>query len=193
MDPRSRVARAFDVTPRDAFLPVGQRRCAGQDQPLPLGHGQTSSQPTLVRRMLELLEVEPGHRVLDVGSGSAWTTALLAHLVGIQGRVHGVERLPALVELGRSHLAEFPRLHAVASVEPARRGVLGLPEHAPYDRILVSAAARELPDPLVHQLAPHGIMVAPVAGRLVRVSRGEAGPEVEELDRCRFVPLVTDD
>ncbi len=192
VDARGRVARALAATPRAGFLPVAQRRFAEQDQPLPLGHGQTNSQPTIVRRMLELLEVEPGHRVLDVGSGSAWTTALLAHLVGEQGRVYGVERVPALVELGRSHLAGFPTLQSIASVDTARPGVLGLPEHAPYDRVLVSAAAPEMPDALVRQLGPDGVLVAPVAGRLVRVRRGEAGDEVEVFGSCRFVPLVTD-
>ena len=189
------MAEAFEAVPRAAFLPETERPRAAAEQPLPIGGGQTNSQPRIVRRMLELLEVVPGDRVLDVGTGSGWTTALLAHLVGPRGRVYGVERLPALVELGRRHLAgdEVAALRSRVSVQAARPGVLGLPEHAPFDRILVSAAARELPEPLVAQLASGGVMVAPVAGRLVRVRRGEAGPEVEVLDPCRFVPLVTDD
>ncbi len=192
---RSRVAHAFDAVPRAVFLPEGQRRYAGADQPLPIGDGQTNSQPTIVRRMLELLDVQPGHRVLDVGAGSGWTTALLAHLVGSRGRVHGVERLPRLVDLGRRHLdaEEVASLRSRMSIVAARPGVLGLPEQAPFDRILVSAAARELPVALVEQLAPAGVMVAPVEGRVVRVRAGSTdGTEVELLDHCRFVPLVTD-
>jgi protein-L-isoaspartate(D-aspartate) O-methyltransferase len=195
------VAEAFEAVPRAAFLPRSQRRHAAADQPLPIGQGQTNSQPAIVRRMLELLDVQPGHRVLDVGAGSAWTTALLGHLAGPSGRVYGVERLPELVELGQSHLRSHLAGRAGAplrdrvTVEPARAGVLGLPEHAPYDRVLVSAAARDLPVALVDQLGPGGVMVAPVAGRLVRVRRHETDtgpPAVERLDACRFVPLVTD-
>ena len=194
MDTRSRVAAAFAAVPRSVFLPEGQRRYAASDQPLPIGHGQTNSQPRIVRHMLELLEVEPGHRVLDVGAGSGWTTALLAHLVGPAGRVRGVERVPELLEEGRSHLAaeEVAALRARVSIEPARPGVLGLPDDAPFDRILVSAAARQLPGALVEQLGPDGVMVAPVAGRVVRVRNRVGEVEVEQHDHCRFVPLVTD-
>ena len=195
MDARSPVTEAFDAVPRAAFLPEAQRRHAGSDEPLPLGWGQTNSQPRIVRRMLELLEVRTGDHVLDVGSGSGWTTALLGHLVGPTGRVSGVERVPELVELGRAHLAgdEVAVDRSRVTIEPARRGVLGLPDRAPFDRILVSAAAEELPSPLVEQLARDGIMVAPVAGRLLRVRRGPLEVEVEHLDACRFVPLLTDD
>ena len=197
MDPRSRVARAFDAVPRAAYLPPAQQRHAGADQPLPIGAGQTNSQPRIVRRMLELLEVEPGDRVLDVGSGSGWTTALLAHLTGPDGRVHGVERVPELVALGRSHLSRAEPAVDLQRVRivPARPGVLGLPDEAPFDRVLVSAAADELPRELVEQLAPGGVLVAPVAGRVVRVRRRPDGPDpvaVELFDHCRFVPLVTD-
>ena len=194
MDIGSRVAAAFEAVPRAVFLPEDQRRYAASDQPLPLGHGQTNSQPRIVRQMLELLEVRPGDRVLDVGAGSGWTTALLAHLVGTTGRVHGVERVPELVELGRSHLAadEVAALRTRVSLSLARQGVLGLPDDAPFDRILVSAAARQLPGTLVEQLGPDGVMVAPVAGRLVRVRARVGGVETEQHDHCRFVPLVTD-
>src|SRR3712207_7775374 len=109
--------------------------------------------------MLRLLDVLPGQRVLDVGAGSGWTTALLGHLVGTSGRVHGVERLPTLVQLGRRHLdaEEVARLRGHVSIVPALPGVLGLPDQAPFDRILVSAAARDLPGELVEQLTPDGV------------------------------------
>ena len=195
MDARSRVREAFDAVPREAFLPETQRRYAAADQPLPIGEGQTNSQPAIVRRMLELLDVLPGHRVLDVGAGSGWTTALLGHLVGTTGRVHGVERLPTLVQLGRHHLEseEVAGLRDRVSIVAAVPGVLGLPDQAPFDRILVSAAARDLPASLVEQLAPDGVLVAPVAGRVVRVRRRDTEVEVEQLDHCRFVPLVVDE
>ena len=195
METRSRVAAAFDAVPRAVFLPESQRGYAAADQPLPIGEGQTNSQPGIVRRMLELLDVQPGQRVLDVGAGSGWTTALLGHLVGTTGRVHGVERLPTLVQLGRRHLdaEEVAGIRDHVSIVPALPGILGLPDQAPFDRILVSANAPDLPEALVAQLAPDGVMVAPVAGRVVRVRKRGADVEVEQLDHCRFVPLVVDE
>src|SRR6476619_7863497 len=102
---RDAVAEAFAAVPRVDFLPADQQRRASYDGPLPIGHGQTSSQPRTVAAMLRLLEVAPGQSVLDVGSGSGWTTALLAHLVGPTGSVLGVELEPSLVTFGADNLA----------------------------------------------------------------------------------------
>ena len=99
------VDAAFAAQPREGFLPPEQRPHAALDRPLPIGWGQTNSQPTTVANMLRLLRVAPGMRVLDVGAGSGWTTALLAHLVGPRGQVHGVERVPELVRFGADNLA----------------------------------------------------------------------------------------
>jgi protein-L-isoaspartate(D-aspartate) O-methyltransferase len=182
-----RVADAFAAVPRRDFLPPHQRRFAGQDAPLDLGHGVTNSQPTAVRNMLSLLSVAPGHRVLDVGAGSAWTTALLAHLVGETGEVVGVERLPEILEMGRTHLgSRFPW----ASLHQALAGELGWPPGAPYDRVLVSAAASSLPLTLLEQLHVGGVMVVPVQGEMLRVTRTDAEPVVEGHGRYSFVPLV---
>ena len=174
--------------PREHFLPTGQRHGAHLDRPLPIGHGQTNSQPSTVQAMLELLDVHLGHRVLDVGSGSGWTTALLAVLVGPRGSVLGVELEPDLVAWGAANVAERDVPWAqVVQADPDR---LGWPEGAPYDRVLVSAGARTLPEPLLDQLKPDGVMVVPVAGRMLRVRRrADAEPEVERLGRYRFVPL----
>jgi protein-L-isoaspartate(D-aspartate) O-methyltransferase len=187
-DAASRVDAAFRAVPRRLFLPAAQQAYAEADQPLPIGRGQTNSQPSTVRRMLELLDVRPGHKVLDVGCGSGWTTGLLDELVGSDGSVVGVELEDELAQWGRSNLAAAGRSRAV--VHTARPGVLGWPDEAPYDRILVSAQARELPSELSDQLAEPGIMVVPVAGRMLVVRRSPGKePSVEASGHYRFVPL----
>ena len=191
MDAAGRVRAAMAHHPRERFLPRAERGRASYDGPLDIGHGQTNSQPRTVRAMLELLDVQPGHRVLDVGSGSGWTTALLAELVGPTGSVLGLERVPDLVLSGRANV-EAARI-PWASVRASVAGVLGAPEEAPFDRVLVSAMATRLPLDLVAQLGGHGILVVPVAGRMLRVVRDEQAPEgrrVTEHGHYRFVPLI---
>jgi protein-L-isoaspartate(D-aspartate) O-methyltransferase len=182
-----RVSAAFAAVSRSDFLTTAQRSNASQDRPLVIGHGQTNSQPTTVRNMLELLDPQPGHRVLDVGSGSGWTTALLATLVTRTGRVYGVELVPELAEWGRGNLRRYDV--GWAGIRQADPDHLGLPEHAPYDRILVSAEARELPAALVAQVGPGGRMVIPVAGRLSVVDRGADRVDVRRVGHYAFVPL----
>ena len=182
-----RVAAAFAATPRRHFLPAGQRDRADHDGPLDIGHGQTNSQPRTVEAMLALLDVRPGHSVLDVGAGSGWTTALLAHLVGPDGRVRGVEVEPDLVQRSAADVAALGR--PWATVETAVPGVLGLPDQAPFDRILVSADAGRLPHELVDQLTDDGVMVLPVDGVMTRVVRDGRGLLRSEHGHYRFVPL----
>jgi protein-L-isoaspartate(D-aspartate) O-methyltransferase len=181
------VARAFEQVPRADFLPRRLRTRAAYDGPLDIGHGQTNSQPRTVADMLRLLAVEPGQRVLDVGSGSGWTTALLAHLVGPTGVVYGVELEPDLVAFGRANIEGL----AQASIRQALPHVLGLPNLAPYDRILVSAEPATLPQELVDQLGSPGRMVIPVAGRMTLVLRDDTGVRTSEHGLYRFVPLRT--
>lgn len=187
--PPEAVDRAFALAPRTGFLPRAQVGHAHEDHPLEIGYGQTSSQPSTVRRMLRLLDVRAGQRVLDVGAGSGWTTVLLAHLVGPEGAVVGVELQPELARWGASNVAanDVPW----ASLRPADPHRLGLSDLAPFDRILVSAQARELPQRLVEQLADDGVMVCPVGGRLARVERrpGAGTPDVHWYGHYRFVPL----
>jgi protein-L-isoaspartate(D-aspartate) O-methyltransferase len=158
------------------------------DYPLSIGMGQTISQPTTVAIMLELLHPRAGDEVLDIGSGSGWTTALLATAVGKDGFVEGVERISSLVEYGRSSLN---RAHIKnASIELADLSVLGKPGHL-YDRILVSASASHMPMSLLEQLKPKGTLVIPILESVWRITKDENG-EVNgyELPGFRFVPLI---
>jgi protein-L-isoaspartate(D-aspartate) O-methyltransferase len=182
------VAAAFAAHPREHFLPEGVRYRAGHDGPILIGHGQTCSQPRTVVAMLELLEVRPGQRVLDVGSGSGWTTALLAHLVGRGGTVLGVEIEPELVVVGSANLSgeDLPW----ATIRPAQPGVLGAPEEGPFDRILVSADPGHLPQSLVDQLAEGGRMVIPVDSWLTLVESRGGRVRTSRHGPYRFVPLL---
>ena len=188
MSLRDRVREALETIRREDFLPPEQRGFAGQDRAIHIGYRQTNSQPSTVADMLCLLEVEPGQRVLDVGCGSGWTTALLGRLVGPSGKVFGVELVPELVSWGRENLAAYPM--DWVSISQASAETLGLPDEAPFDRILVSAEARKLPDELVEQLRVGGIMVLPVAGRMTVVRRTDTEPVVVHHGHYAFVPLI---
>ena len=196
-----RIAEAFARVSREPFLPMAERRNASDNVPLPIGQGQTNSQPSTVADMLRLLDPQPGDVVLDLGSGSGWTSMLLAVLVGPTGRVIGVERHHELVESSRAAIeavtAEFADRETLAEVaiHEAVPGALGLPAGAPFDRILASAGADSLPDELVDQLAVGATMVIPVAGEMLRVVRGGTGADELTITRhgwYRFVPLVSE-
>ena len=157
------------------------------DGPIPIGSGQTNSQPRTVEAMLRLLDVRPGNRVLDVGAGSGWTTALLSHLTGPSGRVVGLERVPELAAWGTDNLR---RAGVDADLRVATPGILGLPTEGPWDRVLVSAEARELPAQLLDQLADPGRLVIPVGPHLTLVVRDRGHDQVTTHGLYRFVPLI---
>ena len=185
-----RIDEALAATDRWRFLPEELRGRAGEDRPLPIGHGQTNSQPTTVRNMLALLDVRPGQRVLDLGAGSGWTTALLARLCGPEGRVIGVERRAELISPARAALAGTADAGtASAEIRLAHPGVLGAPEGAPYDRILVSAQADAVPRSLT---ADGGVMVIPENERMLRLERRGEEVAASEHGAYVFVPLVED-
>lgn len=181
------LIEAFKSVDRADFVPLEQSSYAYVDQALPIRHNQTISQPSTVAFMLETLQPEPGDTVLDVGAGSGWTTALLAHIVGARGYVYGLEVVPELVKFGQDNLRQYEYKHA----EILQAGEeLGLPAHAPFDKILVSASAPETPQPLIDQLAVSGRMVASVRSSLVRVDKtDEDDVDIEEYPGFAFVPL----
>jgi protein-L-isoaspartate(D-aspartate) O-methyltransferase len=181
------VERAMESVPRTGFLPTAVRGHADEDRPLPLWHGQTNSQPTTVASMLRLLHVPVGGRVLDVGAGSGWTTALLARLVGPTGRVLGLELDESLAAWGAANVAATG--FDWAAVEPATPGVLGRPTPGGWDRILVSAAAARLPQSLVDQLADGGRLVVPVRTTMHVVERHGSDVDVTTHGQYVFVPL----
>ncbi len=184
----ARADEAMQAVRREGFLPLELRGEAGLDQPIELTAGQTCSQPTTVRTMLALLDPEPGDAVLDVGSGSGWTTALLAHLVGATGVVHAVELREDLATWGGQNVAAAGM--EWAQVHQADPEVLGWPAGAPYQRILVSAEAQEVPTPLTDQLADGGRLVLPVRGTMTVVeARDGAARVVRTAGAYRFVPL----
>ncbi len=185
---RARVEGAIRRVARAGFLPPDQVPDAWRDEPLPIGRGATNSQPSTVRDMLVLLNVPVGARVLDVGAGSGWTTALLVDLAGPDGQIFATELEPDLVAFGNQNLTRAG-LGQRVQIEPAVDGMLGWPQAGPYDRILVSAMADALPVELVAQLAEGGVMVIPVAGVMQRVVRDGDATVVTAHGRYRFVPL----
>jgi protein-L-isoaspartate(D-aspartate) O-methyltransferase len=182
------VLRAVERTPRHAFVPTGVRHRAYEDAALPIGNGQTISQPSLHARYLEVLRLSGRERVLEIGTGSGYQTVLLSHLVD---QVFSVERIPALLQNARDVIQ---RLGAKNVSLLLGDGTVGWRDYGPYDAILVSAAGPDVPTPLLEQLAPGGRLLVPV-GRgdeqvLRMYRRTAAGIEASELGPVRFVPLV---
>jgi protein-L-isoaspartate(D-aspartate) O-methyltransferase len=184
-----RVLEAMERVPRDLFVPHELRVRAYEDAALPIGFGQTISQPYMVARICESLSLRGSERVLDVGTGSGYQAAVLAELAH---EVHTIERIPELATFARERLAEAGYGERVQV--HVGDGTLGLPEHAPYEAIAVAAAAPDPPAPLYDQLAERGRLVVPVGGRrgqqLQLIVRSPEGPAVARSIPCRFVPLV---
>jgi protein-L-isoaspartate(D-aspartate) O-methyltransferase len=183
------VLRAMDEVPREHFVDRPFAESAYADQALPIACGQTISQPYVVAYMTEQLGVRADHRVLEVGTGSGYQAAVLSRLAR---EVVSVERYRTLAEAARARLATL----GYANVEVRLGdGLAGVAEGAPFDRIMVTAAAEVVPDALVQQLAPDGVMVLPLGPhsgpqQLVKVAKGEQGINQEDLIGVRFVPLL---
>lgn len=181
-----RVLTAMRTVPRHEFVSEDEQHEAYTDHPLPIGHGVTISQPYIVALMAQLLDLRPDDRVLEIGTGSGYAAAVLAE---IAGDITTVECIGPLADRARERLARYgDRVHVVTG-----DGSLGHPPGAPYDAIVVTAAAPEVPQPLLDQLAEGGRLVLPVGRgveQLVRITRTDRGDRYEELLPVRFVPLT---
>jgi len=183
-----RIIRAFKAVDRANFVLPEYKLLAYEDEALPLGYEQTISQPTVVAFMLELLEPQCGEHILDVGSGSGWTTALLAKIVGAAGKVNGVEIVQQLTTFGQTNIAKynFPSV----SITQAKEEV-GLQEHAPFDKILVSAGSSSIPQPLLDQLIIGGTMVIPIGTAVWKIhKKTKSKNDIEKFEGFLFVPLI---
>jgi protein-L-isoaspartate(D-aspartate) O-methyltransferase len=182
------VLRAIEMTPRHNFVPTGLRHRAYEDAPLPIGNGQTISQPWVHARYLELLELTGRERVLEIGTGSGYQTVLLAHLVA---QVFSIERIAALYNMAREAIQRA----GVRNVNLLLGdGTVGWREYAPYDAILVGAGAPAIPQPLLDQLAEGGRLLIPIGDReeqrLVLAQRRNGAIVQQEIAPVRFVPLL---
>ena len=185
-----RVFTAMEHVPRHLFMSEDERPAAYADYPLPIGSGQTISAPHMVAIMCHLLDLHPGHRVLEVGGGCGYHAAVMAELVRPDGHVYTTERIPALGKMARQNLLEAGYGEDVTVI--VEDGSVGLPEEAPFDRISVACAAPEIPEVLVQQLNVGGMMVIPV-GRYMQelylVTRTN-GIKKERKGGVIFVPLL---
>ena len=195
-----RVEKAMLRVPRELFVPEELRHLAYEDTPLPIGHGQTISAPHMVAMMTELAELEPGMKVLEVGTGSGYHAAVIAEVVAPSdmprerwGHVYTIERIPELAERARRNLERAGYADRVTVI--VGDGSKGYPPAAPYDRIIVTAAAPDIPPPLVEQLKPGGRMVIPIGDRYLQYlyvveKLGDGRIRSRPVTPCLFVPLI---
>lgn len=182
------VLRAFDQTPRHLFVPTGMRHRAYEDSALPIGQGQTISQPSTHARYLELLRLTGNEKVLEIGTGSGYQTVLLSHLAS---QVFSIERVAPLLERARDAIRQAGARNVSVLVGD---GTLGWRDYGPYDAILVTAGAPDVPRPLSEQLSDGGRLLIPLGGReeqmLTLITRRGEAFERRDIGPARFVPLV---
>ncbi|HXF44296.1 MAG TPA: protein-L-isoaspartate(D-aspartate) O-methyltransferase [Candidatus Paceibacterota bacterium] len=184
------VIEAFEKVKRADFIPEKAKEMAYENIPLPIGHGQTISQPLTVAFMLELLEPKKGEKVLDIGAGSGWQTALISHLVGDSGKVVAIERIPELRAMAEENVTKYGFTKDIAKIVLAD-GSKGYPDEAPYDKIVAAAYVKRIPEAWKEQLKIGGRIVAPVGEEITVLDK--TGPntfEKKQFFAFLFVPLV---
>jgi len=185
------IIEAFRKIKRADFMPENMKDLAEVDEAMPIGQGQTISQPKVVAFMLELLEPKAGEKILDVGSGSGWTSALLSEIVGDKGRVVSLELIPELKEFGEKNAAKYGFVEKGTAQFICCDGSKGYEEESPFDKILASAAARRVPEAWKKQLKVGGRIVAPINSSIfLFVKKSENEMEEKEYPGFIFVPLI---
>ena len=184
------VLNAFAKTEREKFIPYRLRGSAYQDGALPIGEGQTNSQPSTIAIMLDLLDLKKGQKVLEVGSGSGYVLALLSEIVGKGGRVYGIELIPKLYKKSQETLEDYKNVKIYR-----KNGTQGLKEKEPFDRIIISAAVHQVPRTILNQLKDGGILVAPQGSRFEQelIVIQKEGPDFRVINRIPgfvFVPFI---
>ncbi len=178
------IIKAFEKVDREKFIPEEYRRRAYEDIPLPIGYEATISQPYTIAFMLNHLKVKDRQKILEVGSGSGYVLALLSEL-SPNGKIFGIERIKELAESSQEKLKDYNNVKVIYG-----NGSKGLPEEAPLERILVSAASNKIPKKLIEQLDFDGIMVIPIKNSIVVITKTKEGNKIEEYIGFRFVPLI---
>ncbi len=185
-----RVIKVMGSIPRHLFVDEALQDQAYNDNPLPIGEGQTISQPYIVALMVEALELKGNEKVLEIGTGSGYQTAILCSL---SDKVYSIERCPSLASKARKILDKLNLYNALLRVAD---GTLGWKDEAPFDAIIVSASSPKIPEPLLKQLCPSGRLIIPIGDQmsqeLIRIVSKEDGMEEENLTGCRFVKLIGD-
>lgn len=185
------IIDAFQKIDRKDFVPEEYKDEAYVNAPLPIGHGQTISQPLTVAFMLELLQPEPGNKILEIGSGSGWQTALLADIVGEEGKIFALELIPELEMFGRKNVSQYNFVQKKIVNFYCRNALNGLPEEAPFDRIISAASSQEIPPAWKEQLKIGGRMVVPVQNSIYLVMKKDENQfEGDVFPGFAFVPFV---
>ncbi len=185
------IEKAFLCIDRKEFVLPEYYNLAYNDQAFPIGHGQTISQPYTVAFLLKLLQAQKGEKILDIGSGSGWTTALLSQIVGKRGFVYGVDIIPELVEFGQKNISKFKIKNA--NIQLVNKKQLGLSKEAPFDKILISASAEKFPEELLSQIKIGGVIILPILYSVFRITKiSKTKTKKEEFPDFIFVPLKLD-
>ncbi|UCD04291.1 MAG: protein-L-isoaspartate(D-aspartate) O-methyltransferase [Candidatus Woesearchaeota archaeon] len=185
-----RILKVLEKVPRENFILEEHKDYAYVDEPLPILKGQTISQPTTVAFMTQALEPKKGQRILEIGAGSGYQAAILSEIVGTKGKIITVERIYELFEYAKDKLKDYSNVEVILG-----DGSKGYEKESPYDRIIVTAAAPNVPDPLFDQLKENGILLIPVGGgffgqKMLRVKKIKGKKEAENLGSFIFVPLI---
>jgi protein-L-isoaspartate(D-aspartate) O-methyltransferase len=188
-----KVIEAFKKIPREEFVLKEFKDEAYVDQALPLIKGQTISQPTTVMIMTQALEIKPNQKILEIGTGSGYQAALISYLVGEKGKVYTIERIPELVEFAKNNIKKL-KIKNIKIIEAD--GSKGYPKARPFDRIIITAACKEIPKGLINQLKNNGILVAPIgptySQKMIKLKKKKNKIETTNLGDFVFVPLIED-